>query len=128
MVSRMSRASMRKARGTKANLSLPAVEIAVPVTTAPPSGPCCVCGLRDARALLDVTLAGGATVALCGSHDLAHRRAGSMATSAAELKAMLGDRRRDDRRAHGFEEVDELAASLFAAFTSERRRVERRAI
>jgi hypothetical protein len=97
--------------------------------------PCCVCGLRDARALLDVELGGrpggrgaGARVVLCGSHDLAHKRLGAPATSDAELRALLADRRRDDRRDHGTEEIDELAASLASAFTRERRGAERRAL
>ena len=120
----MSRASSRKARGTLAKTT---PDTAALTASVPANGACCVCGLRDARALLQVPLAGGAAVVLCGSHDLAHRRAGSPATSAAELASLLGDRRRDDRRGYGFEEIDELAASLAAAFTSERRRVDRRA-
>jgi hypothetical protein len=87
---------------------------------------CAICGMRDARALLDVTL-GGAKVTLCGSHELMHRRAGGKAKSVAELKKMFGDRRGTDRRGAPGEEVDELAARLSAAFTRERRVSERRA-
>lgn len=90
--------------------------------------PCAVCGLRDARALVDVELAGGVRTVLCGTHDLMLRRSGASVRSADELKALLAERRKDDRRAYGFEEVDELAASLAAAFTRERRATERRAI
>jgi hypothetical protein len=143
----------RKHRGTKAATSAGTVGTAIAATSVNEEAssiartaelprletmqPCCVCGLRDARALLDVELGGGpggrssgagARVVLCGSHDLAHRRLGAPATSAAELRALLADRRRDDRRDHGTEEVDELAASLASAFTRERRGAERRAV
>lgn len=122
-----------KKHGPKTTTLVPA---AAPVETRPiealpaltTSAPCCVCGLKDARALLDVELAGGARVVLCGSHDLVHKRLGATATSVFELRAMLADRRRDDRRGHGTEEIDELAASLASAFGRERRSAERRAI
>lgn len=89
------------------------------------SGACVVCGMRDARALLEVELAGGARVVLCGSHELMHRRDGGKAESGEALRRAYGERRRETRRAHG--EVDELAASLSAAFSRERRVSERRA-
>lgn len=92
-----------------------------------PTGACAVCGLRDARALTEATLAGGSAVVLCGTHELMHRRGGSAARSVDELRTLLADRRRENRRGVGFEEVDELAASLSAAFTRERRTTERRA-
>jgi hypothetical protein len=88
--------------------------------------PCVVCGTRDLRALVSVELAGGEVVALCGSHELMHRRDGARATTVAELRAALGDRRSADRRAFRGE-VDELAERLNAAFTRERRGAERRA-
>jgi hypothetical protein len=83
-----------------------------------------VCGESDARALVDVVLAEG-PVTLCGSHDLVHRRTGARARGVADLRGMLGDRRSTHRRASG--EIDELAARLSAAFTTERRKSERRA-
>lgn len=93
---------------------------------APGHGCCSVCGLRDARALVMVDLRSGTRVTLCGTHDLMHRRAGGRARSVAELRSAFGERRGDDRRG-GRGEVDELAASLSAAFTRERRGGERRA-
>jgi len=75
--------------------------------------------------LIDVRLASGIDVTLCGSHELMFRRAGSCAASAKELKATFADRRSFDRRARG--EGDELAERLAAAFTPERRSVDRRA-
>lgn len=88
--------------------------------------PCCVCGLRDARGLVVVGLAGGAQVTLCGTHDLMYRRDGSTAQTAAALRAAYGERRGTERRAKG--EGDELAERLTAAFTTERRSSERRAV
>lgn len=90
-----------------------------------PKTPCTVCGLRDARALVTVELAGGLQVSLCGSHELMHRRAGAAARSVSELRAAFGERRETHRRARG--EVDELAERLSAAFTAERRTADRRA-
>ncbi len=105
-----------------------ATAIPEPVETLQSKAPCAVCGLRDARALLDVELAGGTRTVLCGSHELMLRRVGQGARSLEELKVLLADRRKEDRRACGFEEVDELAAALASAFTRERRGNERRAI
>jgi hypothetical protein len=84
---------------------------------------CCVCGLRDARALVDVTLVGGTRATLCGSHALMHRRSPVQASSVAELRKLLRDRRgrRDRRGSH-----DELGAALEAAFNGDHRRTERR--
>ena len=90
--------------------------------------PCSVCGQRDARALVDVVLASGAPTVLCGSHELMHRRVAPSVRTVEELRTALADRRSTDRRGHGTEEVDELAAALAAAFTNERRGKERRAI
>jgi hypothetical protein len=87
---------------------------------------CAVCGLEDARALVDVVLvrAGGVRVTLCGTHALVHQRTGERARSVHELCAFTRDRRERDRRAR---ELDELAASLTAAFAGERRSRDRRA-
>jgi hypothetical protein len=89
-----------------------------------PDEACCVCGVRDARALTVVALATGLRVTLCGSHELMHRRAGGKARSVAELRAALGERRTMRRRAES--EGDELAERLAAAFMSDRRVTERR--
>jgi hypothetical protein len=89
-------------------------------------GPCSVCGLRDARALVMVDLKSGVRVTLCGTHDLMHRRAGGAARTVAELRAAFAERRGTDRRDYRGE-VDELAKSLSDAFTRERRGTERRA-
>ena len=84
---------------------------------------CCVCGASDARALVEVELAGGARATLCGSHALIFRRLGGADRSEAELKASLRDRRgRRDRRQDGYE----LGAALTAAFSGGRRGPERR--
>jgi len=82
--------------------------------------------MRDARALAAVVLAGGVKVTLCGSHELMHKRSGAACRSVAELREMFGERRAMQRRATG--EVDELAASLTAAFTNERRSSDRRTV
>jgi hypothetical protein len=92
----------------------------------PPSGgaaSCAVCGARDARALVDVTLRGGARTTLCGSHALMHRRSSVQAASEAELRKLLRDRRgrRDRRESH-----DELGAALEAAFAGDKRGPDRR--
>lgn len=91
---------------------------------ATPHEPCCVCGVRDARALVTAVLVTGDRVTLCGCHDLMHRRAGGQARSADELREKLGERRSMQRRASGV--VDELAERLAAAFTTERRVGQRR--
>jgi hypothetical protein len=87
-------------------------------------GSCCsVCGASDARALIDVVLLGGAHTTLCGTHALMHRRSGGAATTAAELRRSLRDRRgSSDRREDG----DELGVALTSAFQPDRRGVERR--
>jgi hypothetical protein len=92
-----------------------------------PASLCAVCGMHDARALVDVVLAGGMRVTLCGSHELMHKRAGKRARNIAELKASFGERR-GTRRRSGREigEVDELAERLASAFAPERRVGERR--
>jgi hypothetical protein len=84
---------------------------------------CCVCGVTDARSLVDVVLIGGARATLCGSHALMHKRAPAQARSSAQLREMLADRRdRRDRRVEG----DELGAALTAAFSGDRRAADRR--
>jgi hypothetical protein len=84
---------------------------------------CCVCGVRDARALVGVVLIGGARATLCGSHALMHRRSDVQARSPSQLRDVLGDRReRLERRSSG----DELAAALAAAFSGDRRVADRR--
>jgi hypothetical protein len=89
----------------------------------PSGGSCCVCGARDARALVDVLLPGGARATLCGSHALIHRRTRLQPRSESELRALLSDRRtRGDRREVG----DELGAALASAFSDERREQSRR--
>lgn len=85
---------------------------------------CCVCQMRDARALIDVDLPMG-SVTLCGSHDLMRRRSSIPAHSVAELKMLFGERRETNRR--GRPEVDELAAALSAAFSNDQRSADRRA-
>lgn len=107
---------MRKQRGRVGST------IETPVAT----GPCAVCAMNDARALLAVDLAGGERVTLCGSHDLMHRRAGAPAGSLAALRSLFGDRRGTDRRG-GPGETDELAEALSAAFCRDRRSAARRA-
>jgi hypothetical protein len=89
-------------------------------------GPCAVCGMADARGLVEVDLAGEPCVSLCGSHELMHRRSGFRAQSVADLRDLFGDRRGTDRRG-GPGELDELAESLTHAFTRERRTAARRA-
>lgn len=84
-----------------------------------------MCGARDARLLVTVELRGGDAATLCGSHAVMHDRRAEPCASLAELRAELGERRSADRRAHG--EGDELAERLTAAFSRERRGVERRA-
>ena len=91
-----------------------------------PSGRCCcVCGVHDARALVDVVLLGGAQATLCGSHALMHRRSRAQPRSESELRSLVNERRRRrDRRGVG----DELAAALASAFRGERRGQNRRRV
>jgi len=96
------------------------------MSSAPAEPGCCgVCGTRDARLLMMVELRGGAAATLCGSHALMHSRMGATATTIAELRQAVSDRRSYERRAVG--EGDELAEKLAAAFTRDRRGRERRA-
>jgi hypothetical protein len=93
------------------------------IMTATPGSHCCVCDIGDERALVNVELAGGGHVTLCGSHALMHRRADVRPASESELRALLRDRRdRPDRREDG----DELGEALAAAFGRERRAADRR--
>jgi hypothetical protein len=83
---------------------------------------CAVCGSSDSRTLSSTALASGALVIVCGSHAVAHARAGRSAGSVSELRAMLVERRAaNDRRDAYVGETDELAQSLAAAFNAERR-------
>ena len=87
------------------------------------SSSCAVCGNLDARALVDVELAGGQRTMLCGSHALMYRRSRTQAGSERELREMLQDRRgRGERRTDG----DELGAALTLAFSGDRRAADRR--
>ena len=87
------------------------------------ASPCCVCGASDTRALVELTLAGGTRVVLCGTHALMHRRSRARARSAEELRHFYADRRvGGDRRG----DADELAAALTAAFNGDRREGDRR--
>lgn len=81
--------------------------------------------MRDARALVAVELAGGVQVSLCANHELMYLRSDTRAATVEELRAAFTDRRSVDRRA-ARGEVDELAANLTAAFTTERRVADRR--
>jgi hypothetical protein len=84
---------------------------------------CCVCGVRDVRALVDVMLVGGAHATLCGSHAIMHTRLSPGVRSEPELRELLCDRRgRRDRRQPG----DELGVALEQAFSDQRRERDRR--
>jgi hypothetical protein len=80
---------------------------------------CVVCGLSDARALVTTRLTRGELVAVCGTHELMHRRAEGQASSVRELKAMLRDRRDTSRR---MPIPDELGARLIDAFSAPQER------
>jgi hypothetical protein len=92
-----------------------------------PSSPssCSVCGSADARALVDVDLAGGARAMLCGSHALMYRRSRAQVRTEAELRELFQDRRGgDERRTDGVErrtDGDELGMALTLAFSGDRR-------
>jgi len=79
---------------------------------------CEVCGASDERALCEVQLSGGQRATLCGTHALMHLRLGRSAGSAAQLRSLIAERRRTERR----EEYDVLSA----AFGGDRRAQERR--
>jgi hypothetical protein len=84
---------------------------------------CSVCGAGDARALAEVLLTGGTRTTLCGSHALMLQRSATPASSEADLRRLLRDRRgRRDRR----EDRDELGEALSAAFQLDRRSGDRR--
>ncbi len=87
---------------------------------------CVVCGIKDARVLTTTTLADGVSVAVCGSHELAHRTAATPARNVEELRALVMDRRRkDDRRSLC---GDGLALLLTESFAPKRRRAVARRI
>lgn len=81
-----------------------------------------VCGQADARALCTTRLSRGDIVVVCGTHELMYRRAERKAETAADLKAMLKNRRETRRR---MPIPDELGARLIEAFSvsSDRRAV-----
>ncbi|HZU83233.1 MAG TPA: hypothetical protein VE987_09965 [Polyangiaceae bacterium] len=84
---------------------------------------CCVCGVSDARALVDIVLAAGPRVTLCGSHAVMLERARVSPGSEPELRVALRERRgRADRRRAG----DELGCALIGAFSGGRRGADRR--
>lgn len=85
---------------------------------------CVVCGASDQRMLTTMELSGGAGVTLCGSHALLYRRAGACASTIAELRDSLSERREVSRRQPA---GDELGERLIAAFSRDRRGAERRA-
>lgn len=84
-----------------------------------PSLGCVVCGAADARVLSMTRLSTGENVVVCGSHELMHKRSVKTASSIAELRGMLRDRRRaHDRRSL---QIDELGAQLSEAFSDDKR-------
>lgn len=91
--------------------------------TSLPKEPCVVCGANDARGTATTRLASGEVVAVCGSHELMHRRSSKTARSVMELKSLLQNRRstRDRRSLQSGEEGDELGAQLSEAFAAEQR-------
>jgi hypothetical protein len=94
-----------------------------PCSPCAPRAVCCVCGEDDGRALVEVALLGGPRTTLCGSHALMHRRSKTQAQTVAELRRILGERRRRrDRRDVG----DELGEALSSAFNECRRGADRR--
>ncbi len=90
-----------------------------------PTLSCAVCGVSDARVLVDVALTPRSGVVLCGSHAVMRERVAPTATSVDELRAALTDRRlpveRRGRADRALGEVDELGVGLAAAFAGERR-------
>jgi hypothetical protein len=84
---------------------------------------CVVCGQSDKRALCTTRLSTGETVVVCGTHELMHRRARTVAASVRDLAALVRDRRNKHRRV---EQIDELGARLASAFRPERRKTDRR--
>jgi hypothetical protein len=117
---------VRKQRGRVGTTTETSSAGASPLDTEKTVGPCAVCGMNDARALVAVDLTGGERATLCGSHDLMHRRAGSPATSVAALRTLFANRRGTERRGTNGD-VDELAEALSAAFCRDRRSSARRA-
>lgn len=72
-----------------------------------------------------VQLRGGSEATLCGSHALMHARSKEDLRSEDDLRNAFTDRRSGTRRAAATS-GDELADKLQAAFTRERRAVDRR--
>jgi hypothetical protein len=99
------------------------------VSAKPPSPPrtCAICGATDARILVDVALTKRTTAVLCGSHAVMRERIAPTSTNLEELRAVMRDRRRPAERRgrvdRSLGEIDELGASLSAAFAGERRAV-----
>src|SRR4029453_10821401 len=83
-------AMMRKQRGRATTSNDPAAT--------PANGPWAICGMSDARGLVGIDLANEASVSLCGSHELMHRRSGCTARTVAELRIAFGNRRAMERR------------------------------
>jgi hypothetical protein len=95
----------------------------------PAPSSCAVCGSQDARTLSATPLASGATVIVCGSHAVAHARAGYAARSVKELRFMLAERRTTrERRGSYATAVAEAARSLSITFKDERSGRGRRAV
>ena len=93
------------------------------MTESPQSG-CVVCRIDDERSLSFTRLSTGESVVVCGNHELMHKRSSRTAASIAELRTMVGNRRRStDRRSL---QIDELGALLSEAFSDERRAVNER--
>jgi hypothetical protein len=94
----------------------------------PAPSSCAVCGSQDARTLSTTPLASGAAVIVCGSHAVAHARAGYTARSVRDLRAMLAERRTTkDRRGSYKSAIDAVAQSLSITFKDERCGAGRRA-
>jgi hypothetical protein len=90
-----------------------------------PMTSCAVCGEEDKRMLAIVQLRGGEEATLCGSHALMHARSKEDIRTEDDLRNAFSNRRSGVRRAAA-SSGDELADKLQAAFTRERRSVERR--
>lgn len=91
----------------------------MPAEDSIPTRACVVCGASDARELATTTLADGTRVPVCGSHELSHRRARTVARTVEELRTLTKDRRiHGERRG---DRGDELGLLLSEAFAPKRR-------